>query len=66
MQVPWGYGWAGGAEHLGALVGPVALLPTLNRDFAMSFGLTCLSAIAASMFIPVEKHMAYIDVTDMS
>lgn len=66
MQVPRGYSWANGAEHLRALMGPLALLSRLNRSFAVSFGLTCLSVTAASTVIHIKNHMTYVDVTDMS
>lgn len=66
MWVPQGCSWASGAEHLGAPTGPLALLSRLNRSFAVSFGLMCLSVIGASTVIHIKTHMTYVDVTDMS
>lgn len=54
-EAPWG---AGGM--------PLALLSTLKRCFAMSFGLMCLFAIAVPAVIHMKNHRMYIDVMDMS
>lgn len=45
---------------------PLALLSRLKRSFAMSFGLTCLSAIAASTVIHIKNRVTHVDVTGMS